>query len=75
MTRYRLLDAVDWEALHNQKVQVEVSDNYIILTPLKPGGSLTVIAKAVLPRHKENGQLNDVQTQDTVEPMAHQSFE
>lgn len=57
MTKYRLLDNIDWAALQEAKVQIEVSDAYIILKPLKPGASLVILAQAVKSRQiRMNGQ-------------------
>ena len=55
-TRYRLLDTVDWQALHGTRVLVGAMDDFIILTPLKAGSSPIIIAQAVKPRSKANGQ-------------------
>jgi hypothetical protein len=50
MTRYRLLDDVDWTALHGKTIRLEVSEGYLIATPLTKGGRLVILAKAITPR-------------------------
>lgn len=48
MKRYKLLDQIPWELLHQQKVRFEVSENYII--GVFQDGSIVVLAQAVKSR-------------------------
>lgn len=75
-TRYRLLDAVDMQALHGMKVQIEVSENYVVLIPLKAGAGFTIIAQAIKARGaKENGHPTDDGLPDAVTLTARESLD
>lgn len=50
MATYRLTKHLNWDELHNQRVRIDVSDNYVIAT--KADGSFIILAQAV---HSRSG--------------------
>ena len=48
MTRYRLLDGIDWDTLNNERITLQISPQYVIAA--KRDGSIVVLAKAVQSR-------------------------
>lgn len=51
MTEYRLIKGIDWDALDNERVTLQVSPQYLIAA--KRDGSILVLARAVQPRRKK----------------------
>ena len=45
MTTYRLTKYIDWPALHNERVLIDVSENYVIA--VKRDGSFVILAQAI----------------------------